>query len=120
MADERGPTVIPLLYGRGTLPLTPPRGCVPTVIEKRAMPVLADPWDAVRRALAQPVGAPPLAELARGKRSACILICDITRPVPNGLFLPPLIRTLLEAGAAPAPITALLTTGLHRTTHGAD
>ena len=36
--------------------------------------------------------------IARGKRSACILICDITRPVPNGLLLGPIIRTLLDAG----------------------
>src|SRR5260370_2592154 len=120
MAGERGPGAIPLLYGRGTLPLPPPRGCVPTVIEKRAMPVLADSAGAVRRALAQPVGAPPLAELARGKRSACILICDITRPVPNGLFLPPLIRTLLEAGVPAARITVLVATGLHRPNQGPE
>src|SRR5712671_2991398 len=94
MADERGPAAIPLLYGRGTLPLTPPRGCVPTVIEKRAMPVLADPAGAVRRALAQ--------------------------PVPNGLFLAPLIRTLLEAGVAAAGITVLVATGLHRPNEGAE
>ena len=109
---------IQLLYGRGTLPIAPPRGCVATVIEKRAMPVLADPADAVRGALARPVGAPPLAELARGRRSACILICDITRPVPNGLFLAPLIRTLLDAGVPGAGITVLVATGLHRPNEG--
>jgi len=109
---------IQLLYGRGTLPIAPPRGCVATVIEKRAMPVLADPADAVRGALARPVGAPPLAELARGWRSACILICDITRPVPNGLFLAPLIRTLLDAGVPGAGITVLVATGLHRPNEG--
>jgi nickel-dependent lactate racemase len=109
---------IQLLYGRGTLPIAPPRGCVATVIEKRAMPVLADPAGAVRDALAQPVGALPLAELARGKRSACILICDITRPVPNGLFLAPLVRTLLDAGVPRAGITVLVATGLHRPNEG--
>jgi nickel-dependent lactate racemase len=109
---------IQLLYGRGTLPIAPPRGCVATVIEKRAMPVLADPAGAVRDALAQPVGALPPAELARGKRSACILICDITRPVPNGLFLAPLVRTLLDAGVPRAGITVLVATGLHRPNEG--
>ena len=34
---------IPLLYGKGTLDVTPPASCVPTVIRKRPMPVLADP-----------------------------------------------------------------------------
>jgi lactate racemase len=120
MAAEATPAAIPLLYGRGTLPVAPPRGCVPTVVEKRAMPALADPAGAVRAALARPVGVPPLAELARGKRSACILICDITRPVPNGLFLAPLIRTLLDAGVPRAGVTVLVATGLHRPNEGAE
>src|SRR6185295_11455210 len=68
----------------------------------------AAPRAAVERALAEPVGSPALRDLARGKRSACILICDITRPVPNGLFLAPLIRTLLVA------------TGLHRPNEGQE
>jgi nickel-dependent lactate racemase len=111
---------IELLYGRGTVPLSPPPGCVPTVIAKRAVPALAEPRAAVERALAAPIGAPPLALLARGKRSACILICDITRPVPNGLFLGPLIRTLLDAGVPRGGITVLVATGLHRPNEGAE
>jgi nickel-dependent lactate racemase len=111
---------IELLYGRGTLAVSPPAGCVPTVIAKPAMPVLADPRAAVERALAEPVGAAPLCELARGKRSACVLICDITRPVPNGLFLGPLIRTLLEAGVPRDGITVLIATGLHRPNDDAE
>jgi nickel-dependent lactate racemase len=84
------------------------------------MPVLADAPAAVARALAAPVDVPPLAELARGKRSACVLICDITRPVPNGLFVGPLIRTLLDAGVPRAGITVLVATGLHRPNQGAE
>jgi nickel-dependent lactate racemase len=111
---------IPLLYGRGHVPVRPPAGCVPTVIEKRAMPVLPDASAAVAQALAAPVGVPPLREAARGKRSACILICDITRPVPNGLFLGPLVRTLLDAGLPRAGITVLVATGLHRANEGEE
>jgi lactate racemase len=80
--------------------------------------VLPDAKGAVREALARPVGAPPLAELARGKASACILICDITRPVPNGLFLPILIRELMQAGLSADRITVLVATGLHRPNEG--
>ena len=111
---------IELPYGRGTLPVSPPAGCVPTVIAKRAMPVLAEPRAAVERALAEPVGAPALRDLARGKRSACILVCDITRPVPNGLFLAPVIRALLETGVPRAGITVLVATGLHRPNEGPE
>ncbi len=109
---------IELLYGRGVLAVKPPAGCVPTVIHKHAMPVLADPVGEVAKALARPVGMPPLGELARGRRTACILICDITRPVPNGLFLQPLIRQLLDAGVPREGITVLVATGLHRPNEG--
>jgi lactate racemase len=111
---------IDLLYGRGTVSLALPPGCVPTVVAKHAMPVLPDPAGAVARALAEPVGVPALPALARGRRSACILICDITRPVPNGLFLGRLVRGLLDAGVPRAGITVLVATGLHRANEGAE
>ena len=111
---------VELNYGRGTLPVELPDSWDVTVIEKQSMPALAAPVAAVEAALAAPVGAPPLAEAARGCRRVCILICDITRPVPNGLFLPPLVRRLLDAGVAPAAITILVATGLHRPNEGAE
>ena len=92
------------------------------------MKLLPDPTAAVQRAIEapqQPVGGaavtvPPLLEQARGKRSACILICDITRPVPNGLNLPVLVRALLEAGVPASGITVLVATGLHRPNEGEE
>jgi nickel-dependent lactate racemase len=109
---------IELSYGRGRLPVDLPDEVDLRVIRKRSMPLLPDPEAAIRQALAEPVGAPPLAELARDKKSACILICDITRPVPNGLFLPTLIHELLDAGLAADAITVLVATGLHRPNEG--
>jgi len=81
-----------LLYGRGVLPVHLPDDLEVTVIRKPAMPALPSPEEGVRAALAGPVAARPLREEARGKGSACVLICDITRPVPNGLLLGPLLR----------------------------
>lgn len=52
--------------------------------------------DPVSSTLAGPVREVDLA-YGRGRRSACILVCDITRPVPNGRLLRPLITTLLAA-----------------------
>jgi len=115
---EASIVTIELLYGRGTLSIPTPPGCVPTIIRKEPMPVLSDPAAAVTDALTRPVGVPPLADLARGKRSACILICDVTRPVPNRLFLAPLIRTLLDAGVPREGVTVLVATGLHRANEG--
>ncbi|MFO1319783.1 MAG: nickel-dependent lactate racemase [Burkholderiales bacterium] len=109
-----------LNYGRGTLTVPLPANAVPTIIRKPAMPVLAEPVAGVEAALASPVGSASLTDIARGKSSACILICDITRPVPNGLLLPPLIRTLIAAGIPRERIVVLVATGLHRPNLGEE
>jgi nickel-dependent lactate racemase len=111
---------VELLYGRGTLPVRLPDDLEVTVVRKPEMPVLAGARGAVERALAHPVAARPLLEAARGARSACVLVCDLTRPVPNGIVLPPLLRTLLAAGMDPARIVVLVATGLHRPNLGAE
>ncbi|MDD9992926.1 MAG: nickel-dependent lactate racemase [Rhodospirillales bacterium] len=109
-----------LNYGRGQRAVDLPDELDLTVIAKQPMPLLADPARAMEAALIEPVGCAPLsAEAARATR-ACILICDFTRPVPNGVILPPLIRTLLDAGMAPEQITVLVATGLHRPNEGEE
>ncbi len=109
-----------ILYGKSGLPVRLPRGARATVIGKRPMAKLADPAASVRDALARPVGAPAYATLLRGRGSACILICDITRPVPNHLFLRPLIEGMLSAGIPRESITVLVATGLHRPNEGEE
>ncbi len=111
---------VDLNYGKGSLAVHLPAELRVTVIRKPPMPVASDAHAAVRAALEHPVGARPLREEARGKRTACILICDITRPVPNALLLQPLVRDLLEAGVPAAGITVLVATGLHRPNLGEE
>jgi nickel-dependent lactate racemase len=111
---------IDLLYGRKGLTVDLPEAVRAHVIRKHPMPLLPDPSGAVRRALEKPVSCPPLQELAQGKRNACILICDITRPVPNGLILPPLVESLTRAGIARENILILVATGLHRPNEGEE
>jgi lactate racemase len=111
---------IELRYGRGALRVELPASLEVTVIRKQAMPLLPNPTEAVRAALARPVGALRLVESARGKKSACILICDITRPVPNALLLQPIVRELLEAGVPASGIVVLVATGLHRPNLGTE
>ena len=111
---------VELSYGRGGYPVDLRDDWTVTVIRKPAMPALPDPAAAVERALSAPMGARSLAVEARGARSACILICDITRPVPNGLLLPRIIRTLLDAGIAADAICVLVATGLHRPNEGSE
>ena len=112
--------IVELEYGRGRLPVRIPDGCEPTVLRKNPLPIIDDTARAVERAFAEPTGAPLLANLARGKRSACILVCDITRPVPNRAFLGPMIRTLIDSGIPAREITVLVATGLHRPNQGEE
>ena len=111
---------VEVLYGTTGLRVSLPPHARLTLIGKKALPKLADARAAVEAALARPIAAPPYAELARGRESACILICDVTRPVPNHLFLRPLIEGLLGAGMPREKITVLVATGLHRPNEGAE
>ncbi len=111
---------IDLLFGQNGLTIDLPGDLHIEVVRKHAMPLLQDPAGAVRRALDTPVGSRPLAEVAAGAGSACILICDVTRPVPNGTLLPPLIRTLVNAGIKEENILVLVATGLHRPNEGEE
>ncbi|BDG05523.1 nickel-dependent lactate racemase [Anaeromyxobacter oryzae] len=111
---------VDLSYGRGMLPVRLPDDLDVTIVRKPPMPLLPDPVGAVAGALEAPVAARPIVEEARGAASACILVCDITRPAPNGLVLPPLLRALIAAGVEPARIRVLVATGLHRPNVGAE
>jgi nickel-dependent lactate racemase len=111
---------IKLDYGRTGLEVDLPDDRVVGPLAIRPAPPLAEPEQAIAEALAHPIGTPPLAEIARGRRNACILVCDITRPVPNRLILPPLLRTLEEQGIARENILILIATGLHRPNEGAE
>ncbi len=111
---------IDMRYGKSALRVHLPDELAVNLIRKPPMPVANDPRRAVLDALAHPVAARSVREEARGKTSACILICDITRPVPNGLLLQPIIRELIEGGIDRARVTVLVATGLHRPNIGAE
>ncbi len=91
-----------------------PEGFQYRLLEERTARPLADWRSALETALDEPIGTAPIRELARGKTTAAISVCDITRPAPNEKVLPPLLRRLEEAGIPRNGITILIATGLHR------
>jgi lactate racemase len=107
-------------YGRTGLEVDLPAERVVGPLAIRPAAPLPDPEPAAARVLTEPIGTPPLAELARGRKNACILVCDITRPVPNRILLPPILRTLEQQGIARKDILILNATGLHRPNEGAE
>jgi nickel-dependent lactate racemase len=107
-----------LEYGRSGLDVELPGHRVVRTLSYRPVPPLDDPSFAVRQALLQPSGTAPLADVAPARKSACVVVCDITRPVPNAMILRPILDTLESAGIPRERITILIATGLHRPNEG--
>jgi nickel-dependent lactate racemase len=111
---------VTLDYGRTGLDVELPDDRVVGPLAIKPAPPLADPAGAVEEVLGRPTGSRPLSELAAGRANACILVSDITRPVPNELILKPVLRALEWAGIRRDRITILIATGLHRPNLGAE
>jgi nickel-dependent lactate racemase len=109
---------VDLLFGETTVPLTLPETVA--VLKMRGMESLVNPTSAINEALADPIGSSPLKDLARGKRNACVVVSDVTRPVPNKVILPPLLKVLEEGGVPRQDITLLIATGMHRPNMGEE
>ncbi len=108
------PLSVRLDYGRDGLDVVVKADRIVGPLEIRDAPPIADLEAEVRAKLEAPTATRPLAELARGRKSACLLICDITRPVPNRLLLEPILEILERSGVPRDGILILVATGLHR------
>ncbi len=105
---------IKMLYGREGMALAVPDSAA--VLEGKTVPALPNPQAEVKAALAAPIGSKPLSQIVAAKNpsTVAITISDITRPVPNRVFLPPLLEVLNAAGVADRQIVVIIGTGLHR------
>jgi len=103
-----------LAFGRTGLEVDLPDGPNYVFLEARSATPLPDATRAIEAALDSPIGCPPLEAVARGKGSVAISVCDITRPAPNRVVLPPVLERLERAGIPKDCIIILIATGLHR------
>ena len=103
---------VPLPYGDTTIEVTVPDEA--TVLTPNPTAPVNDPTAAVIAALLDPIESPPLAKLITAGQRACIVVSDVTRPVPNQIILPPVLDALERNGVARDDITILVGTGLHR------
>jgi lactate racemase len=101
-------------FGKTGLTVSLPGGFDYASVESRSSDPLSNVGLALETALDRPIGSKSLSEVASGKRTAAISVCDITRPAPNRLTLPPLLKRLHHAGIPAEGITILIATGLHR------
>lgn len=80
----------------------------PEIMERTARP------EHVARAFMNPVGSSPLRTIARGKKSAAIIVSDATRAVPTGDVLPHIMEELRLGGVPPEAVTCVVGIGVHR------
>lgn len=103
---------ISLAYGRTGLTVNLPDGS--HTITPRFVPGLADEGQALRQALRQPIGSPPLHSLVKPGDTVAIVHTDITRATPNDRILPILLDECERNGVARQDITLINGLGTHR------
>ncbi len=101
-------------YGRSGLAVDVPDDRLVGPLAVREVAPLDDPSFAVAAALERPIGTPPLRKLAEGRGDVCIVVADITRPVPNKVLLGPILDVLHGAGIPRERVLILVATGMHR------
>ena len=99
-------------YGKGYLNLHLPSWVNPVVITPKVFDGAPDPLAAIQYALHNLVGEVDL-DIFSNVHSVAIAINDSTRPVPNHLLLPPLLRYLESFGIHEDAIQFYIATGTH-------
>ncbi len=107
-------------YGTGKLAVDIPDENLQAVLRRPRMPQIENPASALRKALDRPLSGKPLKELCAEGKSACVVISDVTRPVPNRVILPVLLPYLEEHGLRRKDIPILIATGMHRPNLGKE
>ena len=99
-------------YGDEELTLNFPTGWEVEVLGPKDAPVLSDTQ--IEQAFAEPIGTSRISELAKGKKSAAIVVDDLSRPTPAAKVIPVLLRELATAGIPKSEIRFVVGGGSHR------
>ncbi|WP_134699091.1 nickel-dependent lactate racemase [Ammoniphilus sp. YIM 78166] len=100
-------------YGRKTVTFHLPTTKQVTEVSYRR-DTAEDQSGLIQQALQYPIASPSLRELAQGKRSAVILISDISRLSPSYKFLPMILGELMEGGLDLSQVRIVVALGMHR------
>ena len=90
-----------------------PAGVEGVLVEPRTASVTGSGEEILRRALQSPIDSPPLCELAKGKKTAAIMVPGQDRVAAAETYLPMLLDELNAGGIPDSGITVYLATGTH-------
>jgi len=110
-----------LKYGRKKLQFQIESSRVIEILKAEEKEGLNDPLSSVEKSLQEPIGTAPLTELLAAKEinDLVIIVNDVTRYTPYNYLLPPLLKTIAEAGVEKEQVTFIVATGVHRA-HSAE
>jgi nickel-dependent lactate racemase len=102
-----------LWYGNGTLELALPDEWDVEICRMRGSgrPELGK--EAIAAAIRDPIGSPPIRELAVGRRKAVIIFDDMTRPTPVDRIAPIVVEDLVKGGIEEKNISFVCALGTH-------
>ncbi|MBI4977197.1 MAG: nickel-dependent lactate racemase [Spirochaetes bacterium] len=109
---------IHLAYGKDGIDVDVPDANLKKVLRMKEAKPVADVDTLMSQVLRNPIGCEPLNTIAKGRKNACVVITDVTRPTPNSIILPPLLTALEDAGLHRSDITILVATGTHEPNEG--
>jgi nickel-dependent lactate racemase len=84
----------------------------------KALPTLSD--DQLGKCFAEPIGTRRLREIAVGKRTAAVVVEDVTRPMRVDRLVPIVLRELEAGGIARENIVIMSAVGCHKPQTGPD
>jgi len=104
-----------ILYGKKTITFDLPREWEPDLFRPNPILPVEDPIVEVIQSLDHPYGNGRLEQFS-GAASVAIAVSDETRPVPNDLILPLLLKRLHQMGISKSAIRIFVAPGLHSPT----
>jgi lactate racemase len=79
-----------------------------------SLPAIQNEREAIRGAIRNPIGSPPLSTVVRGKTDVVLICDDLTRTTPQRRILPLVLAELNAAGIPDNRITGIIALGTHR------
>ncbi|MCK5157274.1 MAG: nickel-dependent lactate racemase [Spirochaetales bacterium] len=103
-----------ILYGEKKISIRVPDSV--DILESMDSPEIADIDKEIKQRLENPIGTVSLEQLIRQKtpKTVAVTISDITRAVPNPVFLPHILGLIESCGVERKNISIIVGTGMHR------
>ncbi|HMK55240.1 MAG TPA: nickel-dependent lactate racemase [Dissulfurispiraceae bacterium] len=101
-------------YGKGSIGFSLDQSLVSAELRIKDCPRLADPDEAVRKAIRNPIGSAPLREIIKPGETVTFIVNDPTRVANSHVFLPVMMKELNDAGVPDSDMRIIFALGTHR------